>query len=1164
MEQVYYTQCPLGYGLGASNGFQIKRKTAGYPDAADFRHLNMRPFAPGSRALAPKTLRYRRDGAILEIAWLVPRTHEYQTERGLWGRPGGLFAHGLRLAVDELETVGSWPAGLHAARLWLEEDKTPSQGKKPDAIAFSAASLACPPRLDDVSRLAQGCGFTTDLLSLALTAAARVTSDGRTLFLIGEDTRVVALIQCLTFAFPPPMRPELTFSTYHDRPEELTGFRLQGTTPQARPNRTAMLSLGLLLDLASGVLDPPLERAPWARDLADWVFSADDPKFAAWTRAGTKAHPSRKAPDHFKAAWLRDLADFLRATQGDPVLPETRDSWERLKELTNFAVDSRLKAPWVDARPATWWKKVVSFAGELDEAVEAFTEQAKVLGPQSPKALPRDWGATLAAWLPKVPADARERMVATFLQPWSEKGHDRASFLGALYDGLDSHLASEVLARLKDDPKLDKGLLAPIEARAAITALVQERDTKPIQGVLARAIKGKGAIVPVLDALERGLEKANPAFRLLAADQLRQALLDGPEGPIHDVLLWALSRGEVGETWLRPFVRMTFSDPEGPVAWRRIFGRSPDPMRPDVARFVGEVALEKGVADEAFRWCVEDLFLPLPISERPNLPAWPNGYVARVSFLDLVRRLYMKDTRMPALVEWLDRARKAGALEVAQLGKLDHCKRYARGLKEQDASWLVEHDLPEVPAADRGAILKQIVKSLGSASMERLELCLDSCRRSWPGAFEEGTEGLAGIAEPLARALLSYRGEPSVWFPQLGRILARLLPGNKAPFGPKSLAAQIVAATTRMADTDPENADDDPWPLRAFLLQRDQAWKTLAIDAGGDLTGANATKQALNERRRADDEDTDPALAVFQLWYARLDARACFTRRTIYERFYELMLNTADGQGLAAIACAKGAELPQFALPWWDSKEKEHPGACDDVREAFARKAPMAPLPGDRLPTLRNWLGNPVKFDDAKPVPVAEVDESHELVPIENEVIPVADYTATFFSPVARARWFCLHALSVFAKRDIGDKERWEKVVHDLKHGALPLDWLELDERYLFLAWLIHSTRDYPEVPHHRLAPTLVLYLMREETKAKAAAPEEPQVRCWERIHHWADELAPFLKRTGPLDPIRPGLMDFIHDFCADLQHSQEERNYRASKRRPEASPERGEDGVLS
>ena len=92
MEQVYYTQCPIGYGLGAANGFQVKRISPGYPATGDFRHLALRVFLPGTRDLAPPALRYRRDGDMAEVAWLTPRAHEYETEGGrLWGRPGGQF-----------------------------------------------------------------------------------------------------------------------------------------------------------------------------------------------------------------------------------------------------------------------------------------------------------------------------------------------------------------------------------------------------------------------------------------------------------------------------------------------------------------------------------------------------------------------------------------------------------------------------------------------------------------------------------------------------------------------------------------------------------------------------------------------------------------------------------------------------------------------------------------------------------------------------------------------------------------------------------------------------------------------------------------------------------------------------------------------------------------
>src|SRR4051794_10594428 len=123
MEQIYYTQCPIGYGLGASNGFQVKRLGAGYPLTGDFRHLGMRAYLPGTKTLAPPTLRYRRDGGVAEVAFLTPRPQEYETERGLWGRPGGHFAHGLRLDGDELARIGCWPAGLYGAPSWVRSDR---------------------------------------------------------------------------------------------------------------------------------------------------------------------------------------------------------------------------------------------------------------------------------------------------------------------------------------------------------------------------------------------------------------------------------------------------------------------------------------------------------------------------------------------------------------------------------------------------------------------------------------------------------------------------------------------------------------------------------------------------------------------------------------------------------------------------------------------------------------------------------------------------------------------------------------------------------------------------------------------------------------------------------------------------------------------------------
>ena len=93
MNQIYYTQCPIGYGLGASSGFQIKRLSPGFPVSSDYRHFSLRAFVGGTRLPAPATLRYRRgEGDIAEIAW-----QEYP----------GHFGGALSKALVRPETCGS-------------------------------------------------------------------------------------------------------------------------------------------------------------------------------------------------------------------------------------------------------------------------------------------------------------------------------------------------------------------------------------------------------------------------------------------------------------------------------------------------------------------------------------------------------------------------------------------------------------------------------------------------------------------------------------------------------------------------------------------------------------------------------------------------------------------------------------------------------------------------------------------------------------------------------------------------------------------------------------------------------------------------------------------------------------------------------------------------
>jgi len=308
VEQIYYTQCPIGYGQGNANGFQIKRRSPGYPAAGDFRHLAMRPFLPWTERLAPPTLRYRREGGVAEVAWLTPRTHEFETERGPWGRPGGFFAHGLRLAPEEMAALAHWPAGLHDRPFWRRADPGPSQGQPPEPIALGLSSLRCRPTFAAVAPLAAG--EDVERLARLLTALAGVTREGRTLFLIDEAARLPDLVALLTFAFPGPLRADLTFSTYHDRPEDLPGYRLQGTIPEARPDLDALAALGVVADMASDTFHPPVAPTRWSLVLAGWFVGRTAADEAAWDRAAQRAqsHGASEAPE---VAWSDARLDRL-------------------------------------------------------------------------------------------------------------------------------------------------------------------------------------------------------------------------------------------------------------------------------------------------------------------------------------------------------------------------------------------------------------------------------------------------------------------------------------------------------------------------------------------------------------------------------------------------------------------------------------------------------------------------------------------------------------------------------------------------------------------------------------------------------------------------------------------------------------------------------------
>jgi hypothetical protein len=212
MQQLYYTSCPVGYGLGTASGYQVKRKSAGYAATGDWRELAFSPILPGTTTLAPAALRYWRDNDGAAIAFITPRAAEYQTERGGWGRPGGYFAHVIRLDERELAALAHWPAGLFDCPFWCGSDPSPSQGQPPPPLSLKRDQLMVAPGFSAVRRLLEP-GENVDLLARLLSATAEAARTSRTLFLIDAPERLGRRVALLSFAFPEVMRGALTFST---------------------------------------------------------------------------------------------------------------------------------------------------------------------------------------------------------------------------------------------------------------------------------------------------------------------------------------------------------------------------------------------------------------------------------------------------------------------------------------------------------------------------------------------------------------------------------------------------------------------------------------------------------------------------------------------------------------------------------------------------------------------------------------------------------------------------------------------------------------------------------------------------------------------------------------------------------------------------------------
>jgi hypothetical protein len=1098
MEQVYYTQCPMGYGLGASNGFQVKRLSPGYPIRGDFHHLGLRSFLSGGRALAPPVLRYRRaEDGVAELAWLTPRSHEYQTERGLWGRPGGHFAHGVRLDAAEMNAIHHWPAGLFDRPFWRRSDPEATRGRGPDPLEVSPDWLANEPSFMSAARLAAG--LDPAWLATLFSALAAAVRGRRTLVLVDQVGRLPGHVALLTLGFPEVAREALTFSTYHDRPEDLAGFRLQGTAPDPKANRAVLVAQGFFADMGGATIEPAIAAARWARTLACWLTGQSEDDRAAWLATAGRAAAAKGAsgPETFWSEdWLNHLYELPRLVGPGSPPPRQDEEWRSLEVLTCWARAEGLGRDVAAARRPDWWRQAAN-GGE--EARQAALAHLQLRESWTGSGNPAEWGAALASWLELCPPMRRQGWLAELVH--AVPGRARPGFVRGLFATATPQLARSGVGWLRAQPAIDPLALLPLEVRSAVERSRGEDVSSALAQVLARALAARGCLIEVLDALASEVS-ARRDVRPEAERAFGAVLATADEPASRALLAWALAREDEAEGWLGPYLCSLSASPEPLEQWSLVSRRIAPGQATAFTRVALEVARDPGVPDEVFRWGIEMLLLPLPESDRPRDPDWPGLYLDRTpSGLDLVRRLFAREYRDLGVKRWLDQARQRGELTTEHAARIEVCLRYARALKSGDPRVLIRVELPAVPAEERGALLAQMLSRVGTVSDETLGLALDTCRAAWPGGFARGAEGLAGIAEAIAERLEADRAYPDVWLDRVYRVVTRLglRAEDQTGFEPGGLAAAMIAATVRQA-----GAGFFPWRFRAFLLQHDEAWRALDEDMTRDLRGRTVAEY----------------LDTLEQWDRNL------VKGVHSARFFEVWLNCCEHSALAAVVAARAHDLKTLpGLSWW--RRGEHEDARDDLRDAFARLAPLSPLDEDALNAVQGWMRASDRAAHASPVrSIADGD----LVPIDAEVQTAprggaADTTGhAALSEFGQARWRCIEALSAFHRTGLGSEACWQLI--EGWSQSLPIAQLVETERYVFLDWLIPRLGEHDDLKVARLASWLV--------RAGLTDPDQ--------VVRWPDELGAWAEIPDSLRQARAALVSALRSEWKTVLREARER----------------------
>jgi len=1101
MDQLYYTQCPVGYGLGASNGFQVKRLSPGFPLSGDLRHLALRAFLPGGRVLAPRVVRYRKgDDGQSEVLCLTPRSHEFETERGLWGRPGGQFAHALRLDRVALRSIKQWPAGLLGAEFWRKTDPEPSLGRVPEPVELSLRVPATFSTLADLAR-GQNAGF----LSKLFTAMAIVARDGRTLVLLDRPECLGERIALMTLAIPEALRPSITFSTYHDKPDELTGFRVQGTVADARLNRPLLVSLGILADVAAGTFEPEITPASWATTLTKWIFSNNQ---EAWERADRFATLARSEPGF----WADNDLDRLYELAG---LDQTRagpDEGKKALALARWAGPKGLGGPTIDARGPNWWV----LNRPIDQTSRAaFLAHLRLREAFDLPEAEKQWGKALAASFESVPADGRFEYLASAIA--SVPDLRRPGLVAIFVAKLPAALGNAVIGWLKAQPGVDARVLFPLELSRAVEKVASGGPPVALVELLGRVRESGFAGSPLFDRIAETTGVANPEARAALARTLGPLLARSDSKSGKTYVRWAVGRGNESADWLKPYLRNlndlarfrvgeSSGEPRARLAHQEV--RPPGITQADLAassdaserwkevaswvdpRFASEfaqlalnLATEQGIADTLFCWSVESLLLPMEEARRPQSPDWAALYLDKMSSgLTLFLRLFSRDYRELGVRQWLDSARSRGELSTTQAERIDASVRFARALKSGDSSQLRLEDLPTIPDNHRGELFELIVGRFPKSDHD-LHVVVKTCAEAWPGGFLPRQPGLAQIARVLASRLIMDRGYPELWIFRFNSVLQILSDQNR--HGPGSLAAEVVAASTRhFGENDPNT-----WQFRAALLANAELWKGLCDDISQSIK----------------DRSTDEALHTFDEW-DRYVSKGIHTAR-----FYELWLNSCDEEILAALVANRAEDLRTLpVLSWW-----AHGDFPDDLREAYARLSPMDPLSESSLNAVQRWMRQSVP-GRGQVVSRLQVDPDAELIPLDD--VPGVESQVPYARPAApeppisepaRARWRCLEALSTFYRPGLDSVARWQTIqgwTRDLPLAAIPED-----DRYAFLSiltpkleaaegsnvarlanWLVRCGMNDPERLTDRVGAKIVGDLQKEWRTVLREARERP------------------------------------------------------------------------